>query len=312
MSQSATARTATLRGLIAVLLWSMLAALTALTAAIPPFELAALCFTIATGVGLAYAVATGERLSALRRVPALSWLLGIYGLLGYHVCYFIALQNAPAMQANLINYAWPLLIVLMSGLLPVRAGGERLRWWHVTGAMLGLAGTASIVAGGATPDNGPNGAIIGYAAAALAALIWSSYSVLSRLFAAVPTVAVTGYCAATAIGAGLGHLLFERTIWPAGAAMWLAIAAQGLGPVGVAFYLWDHGMKHGDIRVLGAAAYCAPILSTLLLTATGSGTADGRLWWAALLTTAGAMLAGQQLIFGTDQRKTRAGEPDAR
>jgi drug/metabolite transporter (DMT)-like permease len=74
--------------------------------------------------------------------------------------------------------------------------------------------------------------------------------VLSRRLAAVPTDAVTGFCAATALLAGLCHLLLEKTIWPQTLSQWLALVALGIGPVGAAFYTWDIGMKRGDIRVL--------------------------------------------------------------
>ena len=137
---------------------------------------------------------------------------------------------------------------------------------------------------------------LGYAAAIAAAIIWASYSVASRMFAGVPVSAVTVTCALTAIGAMGLHLTFERTVWPSGPTAtitWFAILAQGLGPVGLAFYLWDGGMKRGDIRLLGTLAYATPVLSTLLLTATGHGNANPTIWISVGLITAGAMLASR-------------------
>lgn len=286
--------TSTLSGLAAILLWATLATLTALVPGIPPFQLAAVSFAVATVVGLAYSAwARTPLLATLREVPPSSWALGVYGLLGYHVCYFYAFRHAPALEVNLVNYLWPLLIVVFSGLLPARLGGSRLRWWHVGGALLGFAGTVLILMGAGTSSPELTGSAGGYAAALAAAFIWSSYSVATRLFASVPTAAVTGSCALTALGAFAGHLAFETTAWPAATWQWLIVMAQGLGPVGLAFYLWDAGMKHGNIRLIGVLSYATPLLSTLLLALTGVGRPSSTLWLAALLVTAGALLAGR-------------------
>ena len=222
-------------------------------------------------------------------------LLGIYGLFGYHAAYFFALQNSPPVEANLINYFWPLLIVLFSVLLPPSRGGHPLRWWHVAGALLGFAGVAVIISGGAPATALGSGPFKGYLGAVAAALIWSSYSVGSRIYADVPTVAVMGTSMATALLAALVSLSFETWVWPAGSAQWLALVLQGCGPVGVAFYFWDRAMKRGHLRFVGIASYATPLLSTLVLVASGLAQASPRLWLAALLVTLGAMLGGAEL-----------------
>ncbi len=184
-------------GLVAILLWSSLAAVTAAVAQIPPFELVALSFALSSLAGLGWAALSGDRLGALRGVPWSYWLLGVYGLFGYHAAYFYALQNAPAVEANLINYLWPLLIVVLSAMLPKAAGGRPLRWWHLAGAGLGFASTVVILLGGTPGGENGGGLPSGYLAAFAAALIWSTYSVASRLHAGVPSLAVMGTSAAT-------------------------------------------------------------------------------------------------------------------
>jgi drug/metabolite transporter (DMT)-like permease len=285
-------RRATGLGLVAVLLWAALAALTALAGPIPPFQLAAMTFATGTLVGVAWARLKGQPLAVLAEVPLASWCLGVYGLLGFHACYFFALQAAPPLEASLIVFLWPLLLVLMSGALPKTLGGAGLRWWHVAGALLELSGTVLMLMskGGSIQLSG---SALGYVAAVAAALIWSSYSVASRFFAGVPSTAVMGSCALTMLGALVFHLSLETTVWPDTLASWLAILALGLGPVGMAFYLWDEGMKHGDIRLLGVAAYATPLLSTVILAVLGLGTATPAVWLAALLITAGALLASR-------------------
>ncbi len=288
-----TSMQATLAGVGAIALWAGLAALTVGTGKIPPFQLTAMAFSAGTLVGLGYARVSGQSLRALRDVPMSAWALGLYGLLAYHAVYFMALARAPALEASLIAYLWPLLIVVFAGLLPARLGGKALTARHVIGALIGFAGTVLVlVAGRARPDFSAD-ALAGYALALGAAFIWSSYSVASRLFRAVPSVAVTGFCAGTAMGAAALHLLLETWVWPAGALAWWAIAALGLGPLGLAFYLWDEGMKHGDMLRLGLASYATPLLSTLVLAALGLGTLSPLLALAAVLVCVGAAVAGR-------------------
>jgi len=285
----------TLQGLVAILLWAALASLTAIAGPIPPFQLAAMAFALGTISGLGYAAVTKQPLRALLSLPARALAIGVAGLLGYHVCYFYALQQAPPLQANLINYLWPLLIVLFSGLLPAHVGGRELRWWHVAGALLGFAGAALVLARGRN-ELAFSGAAGGYAAAAAAAVIWAAYSVASRLLHAVPSTAVIAACAATSLAAALIHVFAESTTWPDGSSSWLAVLAMGAGPVGLAFYLWDAGMKRGDLRLLGVLSYATPLLSTGLLTVLGLGEPTPMIWIAALLVTAGALLAAADTL----------------
>lgn len=286
---------ATRLGVAAIALWAILASLTALAGPVPPFQLTAMTFAIGAAVGLVYARVTGQSLAVLRTVPLGALALGVYGLLGFHVCYFFALQRAPALEASLIVYLWPLLIVMLTSLLPAGLGGERLRWWHVAGAMLGFAGSAMLtwtVPVSGSDLTGRAGSWLGYGLAFAAALIWSTYSVGLRLFAKVPSAGVIASCAVTALGAAVLHLATEQWMWPHSASAWLAIIGLGLGPTGLAFYLWDDGMKRGNMRLLGVLSYATPLASTLIMTGLGLGKASTALWLAALLITAGALLAG--------------------
>ena len=278
---------ASLVGFGAVLLWSLLALLTVASAPVPPFQLAAMAFATGGAVGLVWLWRQGQGLSLMRALPLRIWALGVGGLFGYHALYFAALRLAPAAEAGLIAYLWPLLIVLFSGLLP----GERLRPGHLFGALLALAGAALILSGGGAGFS--SAYLPGYALALACALVWSSYSVLSRLARAVPTGAIAWFCLASAALSLIAHLAFEQTRWPVGAGGWLAVLGLGLGPVGLAFYLWDYGMKRGDIRLLGVASYAAPLLSTLILVAAGIAPPTWGLLLAAALIAAGALVAAR-------------------
>ncbi len=284
-------RAATFVGFGAILLWSSLALLTTI-AEPPPFLGVAVAFSVAAAIGIGKRLYAREPVFAPWRQPLAAWALGLAGLFGYHACYFAALSLAPPVEATLVNYLWPLLIVLFAGLLP----GERLRWFHLAGAALGLVGCILIVAPAleASASAGSN-PLVGYAFAAAAAVLWAGYSVLSRRLADVPSDAVAGFCAGTAALAWACHFLFEPA-FAGDAAAWAIMAAMGLGPVGLAFYLWDVGMKRGDIKALGAASYLTPLLSTGLLLLAGRGSPSLTLALAAALIVGGAVLASKDML----------------
>jgi drug/metabolite transporter (DMT)-like permease len=293
---------ATLIGFSAVAMWALLALLTDASGSVPPFLLSAITFAIGTAVGLAMRLVAPAPPAGVK-IPPIVWLIGIGGLFGYHFFYFTALRNAPAVEASLIAYLWPLLIVVGSALMP----GERLRWNHVAGAVLGLAGTVLIVTRGGALSFDSRYAF-GYAMAGVCALLWSAYSLLSRRFAEVPTGIVTWFCAATSVLSLLCHLVLEQTVLPSGAGQWLAVLGLGLMPVGAAFYAWDFGVKRGNIQVLGAASYAAPLLSTLVLIATGFAEPSWNVIGACLLITAGAVLAARPKLFSQARQAERGAD----
>ena len=198
-----------------------------------------------------------------------------------------ALRLAPPAQAGLIAYLWPLLIVVLSATLP----GERLAGRHLVGACLGFAGVVTLLAGSPSGFLPEARFLPGYALALACAVLWAGYSVLSRRFRDVPSESVAGFCLVTAALGLVAHLVSEPTIWPATLAEGGAVLALGLGPVGLAFYVWDYGVKNGDIRTLGVASYAAPILSTVLLVVSGHAAPSKTLFLSCGLIVLAAVVA---------------------
>ena len=279
---------ATLLGTVALVLWAFLAPLARLAQAgaapLPPLLLTGLGFAVGGGLALALVAARG-RLGLLRQ-PALAWLHGVGGLAGFHALYFASLALAPPVEANLLNYLWPLLIVLLSA--PIL--GLPLGPWRLAGVAMGGAGAALLLGAGAAF---PASAALGFGCALLSALTWALYSVLSRRMAAVPTEAVAGFCLASAAQALGAHLAFEAPASSLTAAQAGAVLLLGLGPMGAAFFLWDIGMKRGDPRLLGTLAYATPVASTLLLAASGEGVLGWRALAAAALVAGGGLVASR-------------------
>lgn len=279
-----TSRTATAIGSLAILLWSTLALFTAMSGRTPPFQLVFMTFVIGGLLILAIAAARG---SLSRVLPTrASFALGLYGPFGDTFLYYAAVKTAPAAEANLIHYLWPLLIVLFAALLP----GGVLKLRHLVGALIGLAATALLVSGGLGTGGGLQ---LGHVLAALGAFVWASYSVVSRRFAAVPSesLAITLLgCAAPALAC---HLAFETTLWSLTPVEWAGVLGLGLGSIGLAFIVWDIGMKQGDVALLGVASYAAPVLSTIILVLAGYAQASWLLAAACALIVAGALVASR-------------------
>lgn len=276
-------RSATWLALGAIGLWATLASLSVSLAHVPPFLLTGLA--LLSGSLIAWPLSGFE----LRqwRVPLPTLALGVYGLFGYHFLFFIALRYAPAVQANLVNYLWPLLIVLLA---PLLLRGVRFRWVHVLAAGVGFAGAALAIVGDKSLDAG---FAWGYLPAAGSAFIWATYSLLTQRVAHFPNAAIGSF----AVVSGLLSLLCHVWLEPATVLSWRdlgLIAVLGLGPLGAAFFLWDAALKRGDARVIGLLSFLTPLLSTVgLLWLRGESPAISIL--AAMLLIVGAAFIGTRV-----------------
>jgi drug/metabolite transporter (DMT)-like permease len=296
MSEAATASSigSTMAARRRATLVGALALLVTLAQPIPPFELVFLTF------GVAFLLALGKwgvdwarggpPPASHLKLPWRAWAVGVGGLFGYHFLYFNALARAPAVEASLICYLWPLLIVALSIMMP----GERLRWFHLVGTLAGLAGAALLVTKGEAVGFDPRYAA-GHLFALACAFTWAGYSYLSRRLGRIPSDAVGAFCGATALLGLVCHLLLEDWVGP-DTTNWIAVLLLGLGPVGAAFFFWDWGVKRGDLQALGALSYLSPLLSTLLLIAAGRAASSWVLAAACLLIVGGAALAAGGLF----------------
>jgi drug/metabolite transporter (DMT)-like permease len=240
----------------AILLWSTLATFGVALSHLPPLFL--------TGCALIIGALPGLPHVRQWRVPLPTLLLGLGGLFGFHFLLFMALRFAPPVEANLVNYLWPLLIVLLT---PLLLPGWRLAPRHVTGALIGFAGAALAI--GVAPTTFTPTALLGFGFAAGSAVVWACYSLLTRRVPMFSSWAIGGFAFASGVLALILHRLLEAPPALHDGDAW-KLLLLGLGPMGTAFYLWDIAMKRGDPRVIGVLAYATPLLSTaLLMAATG-------------------------------------------
>ena len=276
----------------AIALWVSVASLGVLLKHLPPFLLTGVSLLI----GGLLAVPQVLRDPRQWRIPLSTLALGIYGLFGYHFMLFMALRLAPAVEANLINYLWPLLMVVLA---PVLLKNMSLRLIHLGAALLGFGGAALAILGAANPVDalpspGSADRVAGYLAALAAAFMWSSYSLLTQRVAAFPTAAIGLFALVSGLLSLLCHWVLEA---PTSLSLrdGLLLALMGMGPLGGAFYLWDKALKLGDARQIGILSYLTPLGSTSLLVLV-----TGRQWsWSIALAALMIMLAA---LLGTRAR----------
>ena len=272
---------ANLYALGAIALWTTLAALGVYLKHIPPFLLTGLALLAGSTLALPQLAMNRQAW----RVPATTLALGVYGLFGFHFLLFIALRNAPPVEANLVNYLWPLLMVLLA---PVFLRGVKLRAQHVAAGLMGFAGAAMAILGaGGAADTG--GWSWGYVPALASAFIWASYSLLTQRVKAFPTAAIGLF----GLVSGLLSLLCHWVLEPQVALLrrdWLLMLLMGMGPLGAAFFLWDKALKLGDARQIGILSYFTPLGSTALLMVVSSRPLSWSVGLAALMIVGAAAL----------------------
>lgn len=270
---------ANLHALGAIALWASLASLGVSLAHVPPFLLTGIALIIGSLPAWPFVL----RDPSQWRIPLRTLALGVYGLFAYHFLLFIALRNAPPVEANLVNYLWPLFIVVLS---PVVLPGIRLRWPHVLAALLGFGGAAIAIVGGRELS----GTLAwGYVPAFAAALIWATYSLLTKRVAAFPTTAIGLFGLVSGALSLLCHVALEpaATLAPRD---WLLLAVMGLGPLGASFFLWDKALKLGDARHIGILSYITPLASTALLMVVSGRAFSGSIALATALIISAAIL----------------------
>ncbi len=272
-----------LAALGAILLWATLASLGELLANLPPFFITGIGLMAGSLISLVMIKGNVSRLL----VPAKTFAVGIYGLFGFHAALFAALQNAPSVQANLVNYSWPLLIVVLA---PVFIPGTSLRLKHVIAALVGFAGAALAIssAGNLTTD-----LEIGYLYALIAAIIWATYSLMTKRLPHFETAAVGGFALVSGILALIAHVIFEPAVSPT-SQQWLLLLVMGFGPLGGAFYLWDYAIKHGNPQRIGLLSFLTPLLSTSLLVLVSGSELTAELLLSAVLIVGAALIGNRE------------------
>ena len=268
-----------LAALGAIVLWSSLASLATLIPNVPIFLKTGIGLLIGSVIALPLARFQIKQLAVKPKIL----LLGVYGLFGYHAALFVALSTSPSVQANLVNYLWPLLIVLLA---PLFSKKVKLNLRVVIGGLMGFIGASLAILSGSSSD----GLFYsGYLFAFMAAVIWSTYSLATNRIGSFPTPAVGLFALVSGILSIAMHFVFETQV-SLTSFDWMILVLLGLGPLGAAFYLWDYAIKRSNPQEIGLLSFLTPLLSTgFLLVITGQA-----LSW--LLAIAAGLIVGGSLI----------------
>lgn len=286
---------ANLYALAAIGLWASLAALGVALKHVPPFLLTGIALCAGSTLAWPYVI----KKPLLWRVRPSTLALGVFTLFGYHFFLFIGLRLASAVEVNLVNYLWPLLIVVLS---PLYLAGVRLRGVHLLAAALGFSGAALAILGSADLATAHRAQaswepVAGYLLALASAFIWANYSLQTKRGElnnrGFPTAAIGLFGLLSGLASLLCHVALEPAV-SLDLRDWLLLLLLGMGPLGAAFFLWDKALKTGDVRQIGLLSYLTPLASTTLLLVTGR-----TLSWHIVL--AAALIIGAALL-GTRQR----------
>ena len=283
-------RVATMIGGSAVLVWATAASLATIGAGLGALPFVAGSLACGFVTLLLARLLRGQPVLPMLAVPLPALGLMVLGFLGHNAFFMSALGFAPAGEVTVVSYLWPLLMVAFQGAFAV-VRPSPLQWAGTGLGFLGFCVFAwpSLGIGGASVLDGR--AIVGLMLALAAAGSFALYSALRPRVGGGPVDAAGTACGVAALlAAGLHVAAGGGAVTPDPASV-LAMILLGAGPMGLANLMWDHGIRHGDGRVLSACAYLTPILATMLLIAFGLATPTAALAIGGTLVVAGVMLS---------------------
>lgn len=269
----------------ALLVWSLYALVVSeLIMNLPIFETLFFMFAISF-LAMSVRLTLKKRWRVLTKQPIGIWIVGVIGVCGSDIAYITAVKYAPPAHVDFIDYLWPFLVILFSSFLPK----ERFTLQHLIAGSLGLMGVMLLLTTGGSDTFGFNGDYLsGYLFAFTAALIWSTYTIISRYYKDTPSEMVGMYCGIGAIVTLVLHSQFETWVTPT-AFEGVMVALLGLSS-GVAYWLWTYGTQKGNIKLLGVLAYFTPVISMGLLVLCGKEPMSFALVCACVLVVSGVIV----------------------
>ncbi len=275
---------ATLIGYCGLFFWTIGAVLVAHIENIPTFQALSIALGVSFSATAVYLTLT-KRWFLLKQ-PLPLWLVGITGVFGNDVLYIAAFKHAPAVQADLICYLWPILVIIFSGLLPK----ETFSLKHIIAGLLGFLGIFFLIFEGQSFLNFKMEYLFGYALALGSAIVWSLYTLMARHYGNTRSEMIGLYCGFGMFFSIITHLQFETTVIPT-QSQWLVLILMGLTTQGLAYFFWDYGIKKGNFKLLSVLSYGNPILSVFFLVICDFAQPSIFLCIACLLVTLGGVVA---------------------
>lgn len=268
-------------GYIALLFWVLAAPFAAHVRALPLFEALTITFCVSFTLSAIKFTVCGHWYRL--KQPLIVILLGFIGVYGNQVFFVASFKYAPAAHADLINYLWPILVLIFTGLLP----NERFDFRQVIAACCGFMGVYVLLFKGASGFDSHY--LLGYFFAFAGAVVWAVYSLSARFFAELPVEIVGLYCGLAMLFSFIIHISNEPTVMPQ-ASQWATLILMGITTQGLAYFFWDFAVKKGDFKRLSLLSYANPILSIFFLILLGTAKPTVELAIACLLVSAGGAI----------------------
>ncbi|MFN3234175.1 MAG: DMT family transporter [Gammaproteobacteria bacterium] len=279
---------ATAIGCLGLVMWAFSALLTTIVRELPIFEILSIVFTISVSI-TAFKLTIKKEWHKLKQ-PVLLWIIGVIGVYGNDVLYISAFKHAPSVQADLINYLWPILVILFAGCLPK----EKFTIKHIVAGLLGFAGVYILITHGKGLAGFKMQYLWGYVLALLDAIVWALYTLVARHYNKKPVEMMGVYCGIGGLISFMLHMHMETTALPS-IDQWVALIIMGFTTQGLAYFFWDYGVKGGNFKLLSVLSYGTPIASVALLVLFGVTKNSGNLMIACLLVTLSGVLGGMNL-----------------
>ncbi len=231
----------------------------------------------------------GQPLSSLYRLPRRVLLSGLVGVAFYTVILSAAFGIAAESdlgQINLLNLMWPVWVVVLGFIfLPDRPNPIPA----FAGIILGLTGV--MLSRGIDQLARLPADLTPPLLALTAGFLWSFYTVLLRKWKIPADKGGTAFnFAVCALMAGM--IAFFSGEWqklPAWSwEMLFWVLFGGVGPVGLAYSLWEIGVKKGPVFLIASLAFFIPVGSSLLIGLIFKESMNSGLLFGAVLIATGA------------------------
>ncbi|MCF8998130.1 aromatic amino acid DMT transporter YddG [Acinetobacter nectaris] len=281
---------ATLLGLSAVVLWSLIVALIK--------EISGF-YGVILGAALIYSLASIFLILTLgfpkiKEFPTKYLVLGSILFVAYELCLSLSIgystTNRQAIEVSIVNYLWPTFTILFSILF----NHQKANFLVVPGFILALFGICLVLAG----DQGISieGILsnirinpLSYGLAFIGTLIWATYCTLTTkisdgkngitlFFILVSFVLWMKFLFLT----GNAHITFELK-----PLIYLVMAGFAMG---MGYGAWNIGILRGNVTLLATASYFVPVLSAVVSAILLNTSLTLSFWKGTLLVCLGALL----------------------
>lgn len=272
-------------GFMALVLWACGALLVVSIGNLPPFEIQTFIFSLSFLVSF-LKISYKRSWHQLTEVPKCMWFIGVLGIFFANLFFVSAFQYAPPEKVDLINYLWPVMVILFSPLLP----NEILKKHQLCGALLAFLGVTVLLTNGKGFSGFELSHWKGYLLSFLNAFFWTIFILFNRKYKSIPNEMIGLYCGIGALLAFTAHCLFETFVLPSLEQL-LYLCILGIFCQGMGYLFWDHGIKKGYYKLLCTLSYIAPILSMSLLVLFKFTETSQYLILSTLLVTLGGLIA---------------------